>query len=101
MIELVWSKEAAVKQALWEAFQEIYLTAPQSGLLKNKTDLYIACKLISLTISATLAELTSLEQLLSEMSQQGPIPVSVVPTLLDIFSKMSPFNLRSSTNFSY
>jgi condensin complex subunit 1 len=84
MIELVWSKEASVKQALWDAFRDLYLTAPRTSK-SNVAGLYIACKLISLTLSATLAELTSLEQLLSEMKQQGLIAPTVVQTLLDIF----------------
>jgi condensin complex subunit 1 len=92
MIELVWSKEAGVKQALWDAFRDLYLTAPRTGGASPKSNiasLYIACKLISLTFSATLAELTSLEQLLSEMKQQDLIPAAVVQTLLDIFGTIA------------
>lgn len=89
MIELVWSKEASVKQALWDAFRDLYLTAPRTSK-SNVAGLYIACKLISLTLSATLAELTSLEQLLSEMKQQGLIAPTVVQTLLDIFGTVPP-----------
>ena len=92
MIELVWSKEASVKQALWDAFRDLYLTAPRTSK-SNVASLYIACKLISLTLSATLAELTSLEQLLSEMKQQGLIAPTVVQTLLDIFGTVPPLAL--------
>ncbi|KAG0208089.1 Condensin complex subunit [Mortierella sp. GBA30] len=69
MVHLVWMKDngdeaKSVRSRLVECYWQIYL-APESNLTDKENTALIARNLISLTYGSTLAELTSLEQLLS------------------------------------
>ncbi|KAF9276148.1 Condensin complex subunit [Mortierella alpina] len=69
MVHLVWMKDngdeaKSVRSRLVECYWQIYL-APESSLTEKENTALIARNLVSLTYGSTLAELTSLEQLLS------------------------------------
>src|SRR5690242_19544489 len=106
MLLLMWSKEAGIKEAVIEAYRELYL--PSS---KAKGDvLAIARNLIrfcfhsvssasgsltlfsSLTEDASLAEITSLEELVTQMMAKKLINDDVIHLLWDIFGKNPSFN---------
>ncbi|KAG0342692.1 Condensin complex subunit [Podila horticola] len=69
MVHLVWMKDngdeaKSVRARLMECYWQIYL-APDDNLTEKENTALIARNLVSLTYGSTLAELTSLEQLLS------------------------------------
>ncbi|KAG0021464.1 Condensin complex subunit [Entomortierella chlamydospora] len=69
MVHLVWMKDngdeaKSVRSRLMECYWQIYL-APDDALTEKENTALIARNLVSLTYGSTLAELTSLEQLLS------------------------------------
>ncbi|KAG5518159.1 hypothetical protein PMAC_003345 [Pneumocystis sp. 'macacae'] len=89
MLHLIWTKSTsdegkAVQAKLIECYKGLFFDPPD-GINANDAANYIARNMISLTYSATLAELTSLEQLLSIMMKEGHISDSVVKKLWDIY----------------
>ncbi|KAG0292153.1 Condensin complex subunit [Linnemannia gamsii] len=69
MVHLVWMKDnndeaKGVRTRLVECYWQIYL-APEESLTEKENTAVIARNLVSLTYGSTLAELTSLEQLLT------------------------------------
>ncbi|KAG0278180.1 Condensin complex subunit [Linnemannia exigua] len=69
MVHLVWMKDnndeaKGVRTRLVECYWQIYL-APEESLTEKENTAVIARNLVSLTYNSTLAELTSLEQLLT------------------------------------
>lgn len=85
MLMLMWSKEPAIKEALIEAFKSLYIVPPSNS--KN-VNYVIAKNLIGLTTNANLGELTSLEELITELTKKKYITPSVVQALWDIFGKL-------------
>ncbi|KAL6070680.1 meiotic chromosome condensation, variant 2 [Balamuthia mandrillaris] len=111
MLMLIWSKDAQVRQALMDAYVRLYFSSSsaQEGDDSNKDEgqwleslrkkaklknlnktkanaLCIAGRLIGLTIGANLAELTSLEEMIKELTAQKLISKDVIDMLCDIFS---------------
>lgn len=85
MVHLVWMKDngdeaKSVRSRLVECYWQIYL-APDDTLTEKENTALIARNLVSLTYGSTLAELTSLEQLLSiivadSVANSGEITIS-------------------------
>ncbi|KTW31051.1 condensin subunit YCS4 [Pneumocystis jirovecii RU7] len=89
MLHLIWTKSTsdegkAVHAKLIECYKGLFFDPPD-GINANDAINYIARNMISLTYGATLAELTSLEQLLSIMMKEGHISDSVVKKLWNIY----------------
>lgn len=89
MLHLIWTKATSdegrgVTTHLVECYKGLYFDAPPS-LSPNDATNFIAKNMISLTYGATLAELTSLEQLLKGMMKEGIISDEVVNKLWQVF----------------
>ncbi|KAH0543293.1 hypothetical protein FGG08_002356 [Glutinoglossum americanum] len=89
MLRLIWTKGNSdegkgVQTHLIECYKGLFFDAPD-GLDKNDTANFIARNMISLTFGATPAELTSLEQLLSNMMSAGHISDMVVSKLWQVY----------------
>ncbi|KAF9428681.1 Condensin complex subunit [Podila epigama] len=97
MVHLVWMKDngdeaKGVRARLIECYWQIYL-APDDNLTEKENTALIARNLVSLTYGSTLAELTSLEQLLSTIisdavNQASEITISdeVIEKLWQVYS---------------
>ncbi|KAI1319898.1 Condensin complex subunit [Mortierella claussenii] len=97
MVHLVWMKDngdeaKSVRSRLMECYWQIYL-APDDTLSEKENTALIARNLVSLTYGSTLAELTSLEQLLStivadSMANASDITISdeVIEKLWQVYS---------------
>mmetsp|Transcript_31847 Transcript_31847/g.62206 ORF Transcript_31847/g.62206 Transcript_31847/m.62206 type:complete len:1467 (-) Transcript_31847:249-4649(-) len=88
MLALIWSKEAAVVEAVIDAYRRLYIGTydfssvrdVQAGLAHS-----VARNLIGLTYAAPLSYLTSLEELMSRLMHKNQVPKPVVAALWDIF----------------
>ncbi|KAG0259844.1 Condensin complex subunit [Actinomortierella ambigua] len=95
MVHLVWVKDGgdeakSVRNRLMECYWQIYL-APDENLSDKENTAVIARNLVSLTYGSTLAELTSLEQLLSTIVAESAtsdigIPEDVIEKLWQVYS---------------
>lgn len=89
MLRLIWTKGNSdegkgVQTHLIECYKRLFFEAPDSFSANDAAN-YIARNMISLTFGATLAELTSLEQLLSTMMKQGMISDIVIAKLWQVY----------------
>ncbi|KTW27660.1 hypothetical protein T552_02101 [Pneumocystis carinii B80] len=89
MLHLIWTKSTsdegkAVQAKLIECYRGLFFDPPD-GLNANEAANYIARNMISLTYGATLAELTSLEQLLCVMMREGYISDNVIKKLWSVY----------------
>ncbi|BFZ56733.1 condensin complex non-SMC subunit Cnd1 [Savitreella phatthalungensis] len=89
MLHLIWTKATndegrGVTQHLLECYRGLFL-APPEQLSPDDAANYVAKNVISLTYGATLAELTSLEQLLKVSMLEGYIDTAVVSKLWQVF----------------
>ncbi|WFD20122.1 condensin complex non-SMC subunit Cnd1 [Malassezia caprae] len=100
MIHLIWTKDHAlvmddgsqlkgVRSRLIEVYRALYFE-PQAGVPPAENTARIARNMIERTFGATLAELTSLEQLLSVMHAEGLVDRSVIDTLWDVYAATRP-----------
>ncbi|ORX43125.1 condensin complex subunit 1 [Piromyces finnis] len=90
MIHLIWVKDTneegkSIKDRLIESYQKIYFEIPDKKSEKDRIN-SIVRNLVSLTFHTTLAELTSLEQLLSTMMARNKIPIPIISKLWKIFT---------------
>lgn len=88
-MHLVWTKSNSdegkgVQNHLIECYRGLFFAAPDQ-LSPNDAATFIARNLISLTYGSTLAELTSLEQLLCNMMKQGTVTPAVVAKLWQVY----------------
>lgn len=88
MLPLIWSKEAALRDAVVNSYRTIYLTA-SSGSSRGKA-VDVADKLSSLVEMATTSELLSLERLVAEFSKSGDISQKVIQVLWERFAMKLP-----------
>ncbi|KAL7753524.1 condensin complex non-SMC subunit Cnd1 [Sorochytrium milnesiophthora] len=97
MMHLIWTKdtsssdekvERSVKRHLIECFKDIYLTPVDVSVAQDQVNVVVR-NLIMLTYDTTLADLTSLEQVVSTVMAAGQIPDSVVQKLWLIYSSKS------------
>ncbi|KZT53109.1 hypothetical protein CALCODRAFT_501450 [Calocera cornea HHB12733] len=95
MVHLIWTKDnnvvgedgkelKGIRARLLEVYRNLYFDAPPDLEPKQVVN-RIAKNLIELTYSATLAELTSLEELLKTMMDEGQIQMDVVHKLWDVY----------------
>lgn len=89
MLHLIWTKGNSdegkgVQAHLIDCYKSMFFDAPDAFNANDAAN-YIARNMISLTFSATLAELTSLEQLLSTMMKADLISDLVVSKLWQIY----------------
>ena len=89
MLHLIWTKATSdegkgVTTHLLECYKGLYFDAPPE-LSANDAANFVAKNIISLTYGATLAELTSLEQVLRVMMKDGTISDEVVNKLWQVF----------------
>ena len=89
MLHLIWTKGNSdegkgVQSHLIDCYKTIFFDAPET-FSANDASTYIARNMISLTFGASLAELTSLEQLLSTMMKNELVSDLVVAKLWQIY----------------
>lgn len=89
MLHLIWTKATndegrGVTQHLLECYRGLFFDPPEQ-LSANDAANFVAKNMISLTYGATLAELTSLEQLLKVTMQEGYIAEEAVVKLWQVF----------------
>jgi condensin complex subunit 1 len=89
MMHLVWTKSNSdegrgVQNHLIECYKGLFFIAPDH-LSPGDAATFIARNLISLTYGSSLAELTSLEQLLCNMMKQGVVSSAVVAKLWQVY----------------
>ncbi|RHZ79040.1 hypothetical protein Glove_152g93 [Diversispora epigaea] len=90
MLHLIWTKDnndegKGIRKRLIESYCKIYIYYDES-LPENENVNMITKNLISLTFNATLAELTSLEQLLSTIMSEDSIDDLVIAKLWSVYS---------------
>lgn len=100
MVHLIWAKDHAlvmedgsqlkgIRSRLIEVYRSIYFDAyPELGAAENVAR--ISRNMIERTFGATLAELTSLEQLLSVMHAEGLVDAAVIDMLWDVYASPKP-----------
>lgn len=89
MMHLVWTKSNSdegkgIQNHLIECYKGLFFDAPDH-LSPNDAATFIARNLISLTYGSSLAELTSLEQLLCNMMKQGNVSSAVAAKLWQVY----------------
>jgi condensin complex subunit 1 len=89
MMHLVWTKSncdegKGIQNHLVECYKGLFFAAPEH-LTANDAATFVARNLISLTYGSSLAELTSLEQLLCNMTKQGDVSSAVVAKLWQVY----------------
>ena len=86
MVHLIWTKDdgseegKGVKQRLFQAYTDLYFTA-DPALSKADKAKQIVKNLFKLTENVTLAELTSLDELMSCMMEKGFVSQDIINTL--------------------
>lgn len=105
MLSLVWSREQAVKDAVVGAYKRIYvesaagsgqqagsddgrLPASRGGCVKGSAR--AVSNLIALVLSATIGDLTSLEELVAELVRRGDMAASLLQSLWQRFTMKVP-----------
>ncbi|VDC02883.1 unnamed protein product [Peniophora sp. CBMAI 1063] len=104
MIHLIWQKDnnapptttgeevvstKGVRARLIDTYDSIYLT-PQQQVEPHRRAKEVAKQLIVLTYSMSLAELTSLEELLRQMTDEGKVESEVIETLWLVYEDKRP-----------
>ena len=89
MLHLIWTKGNSdegkgVQNHLIDCYKSIFFDAPDTFNANDAAN-YLARNMISLTFGATLAELTSLEQLLSTMMKGNLVSELVISKLWQIY----------------
>ncbi|KAI8092765.1 non-SMC mitotic condensation complex subunit 1-domain-containing protein [Halteromyces radiatus] len=89
MLHLIWIKDTSdegkgIKMKLLDCYRTLYIE-PDTKLSKRQNINNIAKYLIELTYHTTLAELTSLEQVLSTLMAEGDISNAVVEKLWEVY----------------
>ena len=85
MMMLVWSKNQAIKDHVIEAYKTLFLQRPADGVPRQQKAMAVADALINLVHGATLGEVTSLEEIVTDMVKQDHIKDSTLSALWSIF----------------
>ncbi|XP_015767731.1 PREDICTED: condensin complex subunit 1-like [Acropora digitifera] len=88
MLVLIWSRDNAVRDAVVEAYKGLYLD-PEAPNARAKAALIVK-NLITLTQGASIGDLTSLEELMSELMKGRLIPSAVIKLLWEKFTMKAP-----------
>jgi condensin complex subunit 1 len=83
MLNLVWSREATVKEAVVNAYKKLYIDSGPKGQVAQ----YIVRNFVSLVNGATVGELASLEELLCMLVGSGDIDRECFQVLWQYFTK--------------
>jgi condensin complex subunit 1 len=89
MMLLIWSKDVAIKSAVITAYKTLFLARPIENVPRQQRAAAVARSLIGLTMGANLGELTSLEEIVTDLMAQGLIKDSTVGALWNIFGSQS------------
>ncbi|CAO3624953.1 unnamed protein product [Cunninghamella blakesleeana] len=89
MLHLIWTKDTSdegkgIKLKLLECYKTLYIDTDEKLSRRQNTNL-IAKNLTELTYNATLADLTSLEQILCTLMTDGDITDNVIEKLWDVY----------------
>lgn len=89
MLHLIWTKDTSdegkgVKMKLLQCYNELYF-APDAKLSRKDNINAITRNLIQLTFNTTLAELTSLEELLGVVMTENKLPPAVIEKLWAVY----------------
>ena len=95
MMMLVWSKNAAIKEHVIAAYKTLFLTRPTEGVHRSQKAMAIATSLVSLVVGATLGEVTSLEEIVTDMVNAGHIKDSTLAALWSMFGSQSASSEQS------
>ena len=97
MITSVWSKDAAIKQAVIDAYKTIFIDRPAQEAVagaprkeqKQRKAMAVAKSLSKLTVGATLGELASLEELVMQLVEDRQIDQLTLAALWALFDGSS------------
>jgi len=81
MLALVWSNEQTVKDKVIATFKELYIDVPGSKGRHHQSPMQVATNLVSLTVGSTLADRTSLEEVIRITARTGDLPNAVIGAL--------------------
>ncbi|XP_064081670.1 condensin complex subunit 1-like [Macrobrachium nipponense] len=88
MLVLVWSKEQAIKDAVVEAYQRLYINSDISS--DRARAQHIVRNLSALITGSTLGERTSLDEIVSQFVNSGDINKHCVTLMWEKFTKTLP-----------
>ncbi|GEQ71991.1 hypothetical protein JCM33374_g5677 [Metschnikowia sp. JCM 33374] len=105
MLHLVWMKGSSdegksISSHLVDCYKELFLTAPLNSTA-SQTAVLFAKNLIGLTVSASVADLASLEKLLCLMYSDKLIHPEIIKVLWLIYSKAGTDNVDYSEDFTH
>jgi condensin complex subunit 1 len=91
MLHLIWIKDTSdegkgIKMKLLDCYRALYIETDEN-MTKRQNINNVAKNLIELTYHTTLAELTSLEQIVSTFMAEGDISHHVVEKLWEVYGK--------------
>lgn len=96
MLGLIWSRDQPVKDCVLDAFRSLYLDADldssssskaaSASSLAKKAALVSVHNLITLVLSSSLSDLTSIEEIVTKLFFAGAIPAVLVDTLWESFA---------------
>ncbi|OXB60497.1 hypothetical protein ASZ78_000788, partial [Callipepla squamata] len=97
MLPLVWSKEAGIKEAVLNAYRQLYLSP--SGDSERARAQNLVCSLSLIMVDASLGTIQCLEEIISEFVQKDEIKPAVIQLLWERFtekSQCSPLERRAA-----
>ncbi|NXC77107.1 CND1 protein, partial [Anhinga anhinga] len=87
MVPLIWSKEPGIKEAVLNAFRQLYLSP--SGDLERAKAQGLVNSLSLIMVDASLGTIQCLEQIISEFVQKDEIKPAVIQLLWERFTEKS------------
>ncbi|KAL3920930.1 MAG: hypothetical protein SGPRY_005077 [Prymnesium sp.] len=91
ILPLVWSKESAVKEAALKAVHAVWLCGPEGGKGSPMAHTVLVARgLMALVDSASLAELSSLEEVVGEWQAAKALPASLLSILWESLQGKRP-----------
>ena len=90
LLTLIWSREQAVKTEVVSTFHHLFVTVAGSDGKQALPGLQVALNIINLIEEGTVAELTSLEEILRLLMAQQMLPESALSALWDLANPLIP-----------
>lgn len=97
MLPLVWSKEPGIKEAVLNAYRQLYLSP--SGDSERARAQNLVCSLSLIMVDASLGTIQCLEEIISEFVQKDEIKPAVIQLLWERFTEKtqcSPLERRAA-----
>ncbi|NXU65498.1 CND1 protein, partial [Horornis vulcanius] len=88
MLPLIWSKEPGIKEAVLNAYRQLYLSPSEDSERAKAQALVHSLSLIM--VDASLGTIQCLEEIISEFVQKGEIKPAVTQLLWERFTEKSP-----------